>query len=122
MWRDLRRLEEQRGEVAVATYKHPALGLQTSRLLTPESSLDSGFDGGKLVKGRKRHIVVDTMGCLLIVYVHAANIFDGKAARKVLADVFVLVRNVKIIWANCGYSGRELLIGYYRSSTVGSKS
>ncbi|MBK1646923.1 hypothetical protein CKO25_20320 [Thiocapsa imhoffii] len=51
---------------------------------TPESSIDSGFDGGKLVKGRKRHIVVDTMGCLLTVSAHAANIYDGKAARQVL--------------------------------------
>ncbi|CAD7854657.1 MAG: hypothetical protein, partial [Olavius algarvensis Gamma 1 endosymbiont] len=31
---------------------------------TPESPVESGFDGGKLVKGRKRHIVVDTIGCL----------------------------------------------------------
>ena len=75
---------------------------------TPESSIESGFDGGKLVKGRKRHIVVDTMGCLLVVCVHAANIFDGKAARQVLAQLFVLLQSVKIIWADCGYSGREL--------------
>jgi putative transposase len=34
---------------------------------TPESSVESDFDGGKLVKGRKRHIVVDTIGCLLVV-------------------------------------------------------
>ncbi|MBK1720324.1 IS5 family transposase [Thiocystis violacea] len=51
---------------------------------TQESSEESGFDGGKLVKGRKRHIVVDTMGCLIVVWVHAANIFDGKAAYQVI--------------------------------------
>lgn len=76
---------------------------------TPESSVDSGFDGGKLVKGRKRHIVVDTMGCLLVVCVHAANIFDGKAARQVLTHLFTLLQSVKLIWADCGYLGRELL-------------
>ncbi len=43
---------------------------------TPESPVESGFDGGKLVKGRKQHIVVDTIGCLLVVWVHAANIYD----------------------------------------------
>lgn len=75
---------------------------------TPESSIESGFDGGKLVKGRKRHIVVDTMGCLLVVYVHAANIFDGKAARDVLTRLFVILQSVKIIWADCGYLGDEL--------------
>jgi len=76
---------------------------------TPESFLESGFDGGKLVKGRKRHIIVDTIGCLLVVWVHAANIFDGKAARQVITNLFVLLQTVKIIWADCAYSGAELL-------------
>lgn len=76
---------------------------------TPESFVDSGFDGGKLIKGRKRHIVVDTIGCLLVVWVHAANVFDGKAARQVLTNLFLLFHTVKIIWADCGYSGAELL-------------
>jgi putative transposase len=75
---------------------------------TPESSIESGFDGGKLVKGRKRHIVVDTMGCLLVVCVHAANFFDGKAAHHVLARLFMLVQTIKIIWADCSYSGQAL--------------
>jgi putative transposase len=75
---------------------------------TPESYVDSGFDGGKLVKGRKRHIVVDTIGCLLVVWVHAANIFDGKAARQVITNLFLLLQTVKIIWADGGYSGAEL--------------
>ena len=38
-----------------------------------------GFDGGKKIKGRKRHIVVDTMGNLLAIKVHAANIHDTKS-------------------------------------------
>jgi putative transposase len=76
---------------------------------TPESFVDSGFDGGKLVKGRKRHIVVDTIGCLLVVWVHAANVFDGKAARQVITNLFLILHTVKIIWADCGYSGAELL-------------
>jgi len=48
----------------------------------------SGFDGGKLVTGRKRPIVVDTIGCVLVVRVHAANVFDGKAARQVITNLF----------------------------------
>ena len=55
---------------------------------TQESSDESGFDGGKLIKGRKRHIIVDTMGYVLVVLVHAANIYDGHAARKVLTVLF----------------------------------
>jgi putative transposase len=75
---------------------------------SPESSIDSGFDGGKLIKGRKRHIIVDTMGYLLVVLVHAANIFDGKAARQVITNLFLLLNTVKIIWADGAYSGDEL--------------
>jgi putative transposase len=75
---------------------------------TQESWFESGFDGGKLVKGRKRHIIVDTMGCLLVVWVHAANMFDGKAARQVITNLFSLFQTVKIIWADGGYSGAEL--------------
>lgn len=73
---------------------------------TPESSIDAGFDGGKLVKGRKRHI--DTMGCLLVVWVHAAKIFDGKAARHVIVRLFLLVQSIKLMWADGAYSGHEL--------------
>jgi putative transposase len=76
---------------------------------TPESFVDSGFDGGKLIKGRKRHIVVDTIGCLLVVWVHAANVFDGKAARQVITNLFSMLHTVKLIWADSAYSGAELL-------------
>ena len=75
---------------------------------TPESYVESGFDGGKLVKGRKRHIVVDTMGCLIVVWVHAANMFDGTAARQVITNLFLLLHTVKLIWADSAYSGAEL--------------
>ena len=42
-----------------------------------------GFDGGKMIKGRKRHIITDTMGLLLAVVVHAANVHDSKGASDV---------------------------------------
>jgi putative transposase len=48
---------------------------------------DRGFDGAKRVNRRKRHIVVDTLGLLLIVMVHAANIGDRDAARQVVSDM-----------------------------------
>lgn len=75
---------------------------------TPESVEDTGFDGGKLVKGRKRHIIVDTIGCLIVVCAHAANMFDGKAARLVIEKMFSKLDTVKKIWADGGYSGKDL--------------
>ena len=46
-----------------------------------------GYDGGKKIKGRKRHIVVDTLGLLLAVVVTAANLDDGTYASLVLAKL-----------------------------------
>jgi putative transposase len=42
-----------------------------------------GYDGGKKIKGRKRHIVVDTLGLILAVVVHSVTPHDSKAAVKV---------------------------------------
>ncbi|MFO1432682.1 MAG: IS5 family transposase [Candidatus Competibacteraceae bacterium] len=67
---------------------------------------ESGFDGGKLVKGRKRHIIVDTMGYLLVVLVHAASIVDCKGAKPVIEKLFETLNTVKLIWADGGYKGK----------------
>lgn len=66
---------------------------------------ESGFDGGKLVKGRKRHIIVDTMGYLRVVRVHAASIVDCKGAQPVIKELFETLNTVKLIWADGGYKG-----------------
>lgn len=67
--------------------------------------LSRGIDGGKKVKGRKRHIIVDTMGLLLAVVVHAANEYDSKSAPMVIAELIGrFSRLVKII-ADGGYRG-----------------
>lgn len=63
----------------------------------------SGFDGGKKVNGRKRHIVTDTMGYVLGAKVHAANISDTKMAPEVAAQVFLAFTLIRILFADLGY-------------------
>ena len=56
--------------------------------------------------GRKRHIVVDTMGLLLAVVVHAANIQDRDGAKLVLTKLMGRFPRLKLIWADAGYAGQ----------------
>ena len=60
----------------------------------------------KKVKGRKRHILVDTVGLLLIVIVHTANIQDRDGAKLVLEQVKGKFYRLELIWADAGYSGK----------------
>jgi len=64
-----------------------------------------GIDGGKKTKGRKRHIIVDTMGLLLAVVVHAANEHDSKSAPRVIAELRGRFNRLVKIVADGGYRG-----------------
>ncbi len=68
-----------------------------------------GYDGGKQIKGRKRHIVVDTLGLLLAVVVTPANLDDGTHAPKVLAKVpAAKYPRLRVIYADNKYNNRTL--------------
>ncbi len=67
-----------------------------------------GYDAGKKVKGRKRHLVVDTLGLLLAVVVHTADLQDRDGARLVLARLADRCPRLRLIWADGGYQGPKL--------------
>ena len=75
---------------------------------TESSGTEGGFDGGKQIKGRKRHILVDTLGLVLAVLVHAANTADVTAARMLLAETSLTQPTVEQVWADQGYQGERL--------------
>jgi transposase len=64
-----------------------------------------GFDGGKIINGRKRHVVVDTLGLLLGVMVTAADIGDRTAAKVLLGQVADAHHRLELVWADGGYTG-----------------
>jgi transposase len=73
------------------------------------SSLDpSGYDAGKKVKGRKRHILVDTLGLLLNVVVHPADIQDRDGAFHLLRRARRLFPFIERIFADGGYRGDKM--------------
>jgi putative transposase len=74
---------------------------------TPQGGL-RGYDGGKKTVGRKRHILVDSMGLLLLIVVTAANIQDRDGAKLVFEQARVRFPRLKLIWADGGYAGQLL--------------
>ena len=66
----------------------------------------TGFDAGKKVKGRKRHLVVDTLGLLLAVSVTAASVQDCDAAAPVVAQACAKVPGLKKLYADAAYGGK----------------
>jgi putative transposase len=61
---------------------------------------------GKQIKGRKRHLLVDTLGLVLAVVVHAANIQDRDGAKLVLERLRHKFSRLRGIWADGGYAGQ----------------
>lgn len=85
----------------------PSLGVvdsQSSKTIR-SGGLDRSVDGGKKVKGRKCHIVVDSMGLLLVVVVHAANIHDPKVTLSVIEALKYRFPSLVKILADAGYRG-----------------
>lgn len=73
-------------------------------------SQDVGYAAGKRIKGRKRHIVTDTLGCLLFVMVHGANVQDCNGIKQVLPLLKgKLLSGIKKIFADAGYSGKPIV-------------
>ena len=70
---------------------------------TTLKSDERGFDGGKKVKGRKRHIVTDTMGNLLAIVVHAANIHDTVSGINPAKIAFAKYPTIKKFCGDEGY-------------------
>lgn len=67
---------------------------------------ERGFDAGKKVTGRKRHLLVDTLGLILAVVVTPASVQDRDGARTLLHFLQNCFSGLKIIWADGGYAGQ----------------
>lgn len=67
---------------------------------------ENGYDAGKKVKGRKRHLVVDTMGLVLAVSVTAASIQDRDGAHPVMASAMAKYPSIETLFVDSGYAGQ----------------
>jgi putative transposase len=75
---------------------------------TETSSIACGYDAGKRIKGRKRHIMTDTEGLLLDVQVHSANQQDQVGAPLVLYRVWETIRSIRVVFGDSAYARKGL--------------
>src|SRR5690242_5346297 len=85
--------------------RHPApsagaIDSQTVRAAETVGAATRGYDSGKKINGRKRHIAVDTLGLLLVVIVTAANLQDRPASRLLLSQLRSVQSGIRHIWAD----------------------
>jgi putative transposase len=88
----------------------PSTGILDSQSVksTAESYMSSGFDAAKRTKGRKRHLLVDTLGFIIAVVVHSAGVQDRDGARLVLKKAGD--RLLKVVFADSAYYAKALLM------------
>ena len=90
-------------------HKHPTAGsLDSQSVKTTAVPGVRGYDAGKQVNGRKRHILVDTLGLLLVVLVTAASVQDRDGARWLLSHMGGFCKKLRLIWVDGAYRGQLL--------------
>jgi putative transposase len=110
LWRRINRALVERARRAVGRRPSPSAGVIDSQTVkTTESGGPRGFDPAKRMKGRKRHLVTDTDGSLLVVQVHPADIQDNHGAVPLLKAARRAFARLRHIFADRVYRGPKLL-------------